>query len=149
MIVAALPLLALRVDVAVARRCRSDAGPGKPGIVLSAGVDAEADKSDDEGSGDERAVWNASVKSEDDGVRYIELVVLIEDMLLNLFVDLGCDRGRSGDDELCLTSSTGEMRGLMSMVGDLSTCIGYDMEGLIEVLEGGGSGEGISSAKNR
>jgi hypothetical protein len=106
--VTALPLLVLPVDVAVGRRCRSDS---EAGTALNTGVDADADKRDNLGPKDERAVWNASVEKDEDGVKYIELVVLIEDMLLNLLMELGCDRGRPGDDEFCLISSTGELRG--------------------------------------
>lgn len=138
--VAALPLLVLPVDKAVGRRCRS------AGAVRSIGVDAEVDRVDDGGSGEERAVWKASVNTDEDGVRYTEAVVLIEDILLNLpFMDFVVDRRRSTG--LCLVLSVGELRGLMSMDGDLWTCIGYEVGGVVDVVEGGESREGISSAR--
>lgn len=78
-----------------------------------------------------------SVRTEEDGVRYNVLLVCIEDMLSNLFIALGCERGPSR--ESCRTLLIGYMRDLIAMEGDFWSSIICEGGGVLDVAEDGGS----------
>lgn len=141
-IVAPLSLLVLPLEQPVRRRSLI------VGIALSIGVDTEADSVEEDGSGEERAVWKVSEKKEEAGVWYVDVVVLMEETLLSLFADL--ERERAWFRDLGPVASVGGTRGLISMEGDFCTCITGVLTGMVFAFGGGGgSSRGISSVRNR